>query len=92
MKKISKELKDKGKVSFDGPKVKGRKKSAPATQVHKSKKTYDRKETFEENMDIANFVEAIFEKKYAQASKYLNSAVESKLQEMIQQELNTPLF
>jgi hypothetical protein len=51
MSKVLKDLKKSGgKVVFDGPKIKERKKFAPATKVEKSKKTYDRsKQTFEED-------------------------------------------
>jgi hypothetical protein len=50
--KISKEIKDKGKVAFEGPKVKDRKKFAPATKKETPKKgkgSYDRKNAFEED-------------------------------------------
>ena len=92
MKKVSKELKEKGKVVIDGPNVKARKKSAPAVQVHKSKKKYDRKEPIEETSDIAKFVECVIQKKYADATKYLQREVESKIQGLIAKEINTPLF
>jgi hypothetical protein len=50
--KISKEIKEKGKVSFDGPKVKERKHFAPPTKTDKPKKgkgSYDRKNAFGED-------------------------------------------
>ena len=92
---VSKQLKKKGKAVIDGPKVKDRKKSAPATQVHKDKKKYDRKkkdDTVQENMDIVNFINCLLTKKYASANKYLNNAVELKIQKHIEAELETPLF
>lgn len=79
-----------------------RKKSAPPTQVHKKEKgagSYDRKkdkkedkETFDESVELGLFVDAILEKNYAQAYKYLSSVVDSKLQAKIAQEVSTPLF
>lgn len=78
-----------------------RKKTTPATQVHKKDKgagSYDRKkdkeekETFDESLDIGLFVDAIMEKKYADAYKYLSTVVESKLQAKIANEISTPLF
>lgn len=78
-----------------------RKKTSPATQVHKKKKgsgSYDRKEddtkkeTFNESEALANFANAIEEKNYADAYKYLSSVVESKLQARIVTEYQLPLF
>jgi hypothetical protein len=75
-----------------------RRKTAPPTQVHKKGKgagSYDRKkekDTFDESTEIGNFVEAIMEKNYAEAYKYLSSVVESKLQARIAKEVSTPLF
>jgi hypothetical protein len=78
-----------------------RKKTTPATQVHKKKKgagSYDRKtdnpkkETFDESSALADFVDAVLEKNYADAYKYLNSVVESKLQARIAKEYQLPLF
>lgn len=92
---ISKQMKEKGKATFDGPKVKERKHFAPATKVEKPAKgkgSYDRKKKFDENTDISKFVEALLLKNYSAANKYLHSAVESKLQDKIEQELSTPLF
>jgi hypothetical protein len=48
--KISKQLKNSGKATFEGPQVKDRKKFAPPTKVEKSKKTYNRtKNSLEED-------------------------------------------
>lgn len=123
--KISKQLKKNGKATFDGPKVKDRKKFAPKTKVESPKKGKGAKkpknETFEEdeekscwkgykkegtkmkgdkkvnncikeNTIIADFVEAIFEKRYADAHKFMNDVIALKIQNKIAQELNTPLF
>ncbi len=95
---VSKQLKSKGKAEFKGPSVKKREKFAPATKVEKPKKgkgSYDRKddkEVVKENSDIIKFIECIISKNYASANKYLNNAVELKIQEKIESELATPLF
>lgn len=92
---ISKQMKKTGKATFKGPEVKERKKFAPATKVESPKRgkgSYNRKETFDENTNIAKFIDAIFTKNYADADKYIKQAVESKLQSKIEQELTTPLF
>lgn len=75
-----------------------RRKTAPPSQVHKKKKgagSYDRKEKVEpikEQLEIRKFIDCVLEKNYAEAYKYLNDVVESKLQTRIEQELSTPLF
>lgn len=87
-----------GSATFDGPKSKKREKFAPATKVEtpeKGKGSYNRKKDvaeLEENSDIVNFIECLLLKKYASANKYLNNAVETKIQEKISSELETPLF
>lgn len=77
-------------------------KMPPPSQVHKKEKgagSYDRKkdkkedkETFDESAELGLFVDAILEKNYAEAYKYLSSVVDSKLQARIAQEVSTPLF
>jgi len=92
---IGKQMRKTGKATIKGPNVKDRKKFAPATKVESPKKgkgSYDRKETFDENVNIVNFIDAILTKNYAAADKYIKQAVESKLQLKIEQELTTPLF
>jgi hypothetical protein len=92
---IAKQIKKTGKASVKGPKVKERRKFAPATKVEAPKKgkgSYKRKEDICENTDIVNFIECILIKNYASANKYIKQAVESKLQEKIEKELSTPLF
>lgn len=95
---VSKQMKKKGKAEFDGPKVKERKKFAPATKVEKPKKgkgsyTRDKKvQEFKENSEIINFIKCLSVKNYALANKYLNNAVELKIQDRINSELETPLF
>ncbi len=78
-----------------------RKQTSPPTQVHKKEKgagSYDRKkekakkETFDESKVISDFIDAIMEKNYADAYKYLNSVVESKLEARIANEYHLPLF
>jgi hypothetical protein len=152
----SKKLKEDGKITFDGPKTKGREKFIPGKvdKVKKGPGSYDRKKEKEpeedeegvplrkndsrnlgtvplkkdkksedkftarksakelgkdpsrktpkqimakenavnENSDIINFINCIITKKYASANKYLNNAVESKIQKQIEAELETPLF
>ena len=101
--KISQEIKKNGKVSFDAPKVKGRKVFAPATKKEKAKKgkgSYNRSKTSEEdeetpikeNAMIADMVEAIINKNYSDAHKYLTQAVETKLQTKIEAQIDTPIF
>ena len=81
-----------------GPKVKQRKHFPPATKVEEPKKggkynrSKEKRKTWDEKTDIANFIECVLLKKYASAIKYLNSAVESKLQHRIEKEFLTPLF
>lgn len=95
---VSKQLKKTGKATVKGPEVKDRKKFAPATKVDKPKKgkgSYNRKEekdVVQENMDLINFINCIITKKYASANKYLNNAVELKIQKVIETEIETPLF
>lgn len=92
---ISKQMKQSGKAMIKGPQVKERKHFAPATKVETPKKgkgSYNRKKTFDENTNIAKFIDSILTKNYASADKYIKQAVESKLQAKIEQELTTPLF
>lgn len=95
---VSKQLKAKGKAEFKGPEVKKREKFAPATKVETPKKgkgSYnrkDKKEVVKENSDIIKFIECIMSKNYASANKYLNNAVELKIQQKIESEIETPLF
>ena len=92
---ISKQMKNKGSVTFKGPKVKERKVFAPPTKVETPKKgkgSYNRSEKFTESNNISKFVECLLSNNYADAKKHLTQVVETKLQNKIQQELNTPLF
>lgn len=61
------------------------------TITDKQPKVKDRKK-LTENVDICKFIECVLTKNYADANKYLHSAIESKLQARIEQELTTPLF
>lgn len=61
----------------------------PNTEEHSSKK---KRKKMEESTDIASFIESILNKNYAEANKYLNNAVELKIQKRIEQELAKPLF
>lgn len=86
-----------GKAVFDGPKVKDRKKSAPASKKHKKKKgkgsfVRDKEQKIEENNKISMFVDAIIEKRYNDADKYLQAVVEHKLQVRIAELHNSPMF
>jgi stalled ribosome alternative rescue factor ArfA len=92
---MTKQMKKEGKVTIKGPKVKERKAFAPATKVESPKKgkgSYTRSKKITESNDISRFIECLLAKNYADANKHLNQVVETKLQNKIQQELNTPLF
>jgi hypothetical protein len=95
---VAKKIKKTGKAEFTVKKPKDRKKTAPPTQVQKSKKgkgSYSRKKKDDETLTestILNFIDCILEKKYDDASKYLTSILNSKLQARIEKELDTPLF
>ena len=45
-----------------------------------------------EKLNISKFIDSVLSKNYSDANKYLNTAVDIKLQSMIQDEINTPLF
>lgn len=94
-------------MKVKSPKVKERMRSSGKvdgrTKTHKPKKgkgAFERakkapeedNENFSENTDIVNFIDCILKKNYASANKYIKQAVESKLQNKIEQELETPLF
>ena len=86
-----------GKTVFDGPKVKDRKRSAPATKVENPKKgkgSYNRKkpEELNESASIIKFIEAIMTEDHAKAHKYLKDTINRKIQEKISQEIEKPLF
>lgn len=84
-----------GKLTIKGPKVKERKKFAPATKVEKPKKgkgSYERKEPISESEDIKQFLDHLVFNNYAEANKCLQRVLEKKLSEKIKAELNTPLF
>lgn len=87
-----------GKYEFDAPEVKERRRFAPPTKPHVPKKgapynrAHEKRGMFGEDNDILKFVEAIIVKNYASANKYLNSAVEAKLRQKIEKEIDTPLF
>lgn len=93
---IAKKVSKNGSVKLSKKAPKKREKTAPPTQVQKSKKgkgSYSRKkkENIEES-SILSFIDCILEKKYDDANKYLTSILNSKLQSRIEQELSTPLF
>lgn len=93
---IAKKVAKTGAAKFSKKAPNKRKKTAPPTQVQKSKKgkgSYSRKnkETIEES-SILSFIDSILEKNYDDASKYLTSILNSKLQARIEKELATPLF
>lgn len=98
MGKTFKDMKQDGKVTLDGPKVKDRKPFAPGTQKHKAKKgkgSYDRKppeEIVGESASIVKFIEAIMTEDHAKAHKYLKDTINKKIQEKISQEIEKPLF
>lgn len=93
---IAKKVKKDGKVKFTKEAPKDRKKTAPATQVQKPKKgkgSYNRKsKDVVQESNILSFIDCVLEKNYNDASKYLTSILNSKLQERIEKELATPLF
>lgn len=93
---IAKKVAKNGAAKFSKKAPKKREKTAPPTQVQKSKKgkgSYSRKnkENIEES-SILSFIDSILEKNYDDASKYLTSILNSKLQVRIEKELATPLF
>jgi hypothetical protein len=95
---VAKKVKKTGKVELAKEAPKSRKKTAPPTQVQKSKKgkgSFTRKsknsKTIEES-SISLFIDSILEKNYDDASKYLTSILNSKLQARIEKELANPLF
>lgn len=94
---IAKKVAKKGKAEFTKKAPKDRKKTAPPSQVQKTKKgkgSYARnkdKTTVEESA-ISSFIDCVLEKNYDDASKYLTSILNSKLQARIENELATPLF
>lgn len=93
--KIAKELKKKGKVSIDGPKVKERKRSAPPSKAHKPKKgkgSYTREEKQVLENTIQKFIDALLEENHSDAHKYLSQAVELKLQFRMKDAMSTPIF
>lgn len=96
MGKISKEVKEKGKATFKGPKAKQRKKFAPSTKVEKPKKgkgSYSRKkEVVKESNILCKFLEDVLKKDYASAHKIIKQCVEEKLASRIAKELEKPLF
>lgn len=92
-----KDLKKDGKVTMDGPAVKERKHFAPKSKKHSPKSgkgSYKRSQgdVVEESNNISAFVEAVFEKRYSDADKYLKTLVENKLRRSIQKELTTTIF
>jgi hypothetical protein len=102
MSKKFRDLKKNGKVTIKAPKVKERKKFAPATKVEKPKKgkgSYARKKNGEmddakltESSEIFKFVECILGENHADAQKHLSNIIDNKLQQLISKEIEKPLF
>jgi len=108
MNKKFKDLKKDGKVTIKAPKVKERKRFAPATKVEKPKKgkgSYARKKDADmdneektgkkcvkESSEIFKFVECILGENHANAQKHLSNIINNKLQKLISQEIEKPLF
>ena len=93
-KKISKDIKDTGKVVFDGPSVKKRKNFAPATKKETPKKgkgSYDRK-VVDESQHISSFVQCVMDSEHSKAFDHLKKAVTSKIQARISDEIDKPIF
>ena len=94
---IAKKVAKKGKAEFTKKAPTPRKKTAPASQVQKTKKgkgsyTRNKDKTTVEESSILSFIDCVLEKNYDDASKYLTSILNSKLQARIENELATPLF
>ena len=94
---IAKKVAKKGKAVFAKKAPTPRKKTAPASQVQKTKKgkgsyTRNKDKTTVEESAISSFIDCVLEKNYDDASKYLTSILNSKLQARIENELATPLF
>ena len=85
-KKVAKKMPEKEIDKFLKKKPKkAAKKAAKKTPTSKKKKPLT-------ESNISLFIDCILEKKYDDASKYLTSILNSKLQERIEKELATPLF
>jgi hypothetical protein len=102
--KTKQEKKEAGNAKDQGVKVRGKRSAKNLPDLYddkpvdsnlkkQNKAKKPAKDTIrKESTDIVNFIEAIMLKNYASANKYIKQAVESRLQEKIEQELQTPLF
>lgn len=90
IKKGMKEYREMGKT-FKGHKPKS-KKAAQKQVVAAALASAGKTKNLKESALIANFINAIFEKNYTEANKYLKCAIEDKLQARINNALNQPLF
>lgn len=84
-KKVAKEMPEKEIKKFLKKKPKSRKKAASSPKSKKGKKKIN-------ECAMTSFIDCVLEKNYDDASKYLTSILNSKLQARIENELATPLF
>ena len=85
-KKVAKEMPEKEIDKF----LKKKPKKAAKKATKKTPTSKKKKPLTESNISL--FIDCILEKKYNDASKYLTSILNSKLQTRIEKELATPLF
>lgn len=91
-KKMAENMTEKQLSHFTHAKKGAPKKVSKKKKEEASETPTNKKDKFNENLNIINFIESILTKNYASANKYLNKAVEYKLQKRIENELSTPLF
>jgi hypothetical protein len=89
-KKVAKEMPEKEIDKFLKKKPKKAAKKAAKKATKKTPTSKKKKPLTESNISL--FIDCILEKKYDDASKYLTSILNSKLQTRIEKELATPLF
>jgi hypothetical protein len=89
-KKAKKDYDGDGKVESPSKEYMGSKDKAIKTA--KAKKKPKKKTTLKESVDIAKFISAVSQKKYAAANKYLKAVVERKILKRIDNATDKPLF
>lgn len=64
----------------------------PTKEMLKQEREIKKEEKIDENAMITSFINRIFEKNYNAANKYLTDILNSKIQQRIEKEIETPLF
>lgn len=64
----------------------------PTKEMLKQERKIKKTEKINENSMITSFINCIFEKNYNAANKYLTDILNSKIQQRIEKEIETPLF